>query len=198
LNDRTLGIRRAKGLQMLRAGISQADVARRLGVTRATVHVWSLRISLAEMAPPLLRRGPTPGMADSECRRLRRMLRELPITRGKPPTLEAIRQLIMTEFGLSYSRSQISRIAKGTGWDIRRGRLMEPLEGAFNAGWERDKRSRLTKLSLLRERSGTGPQHATEQCVPALLHEPDRPDHDVSRAASPTAAAPGTVLPGVS
>jgi transposase len=101
--------RRLEGARLLKRGLSQADVARRLGVTRQTVHYWAARLALAKGAIGALkaRKHGRPRRLDAEdIHRLRKM-----IVRGGQAagfsserwTIERVRLLVRREFGVKYS-----------------------------------------------------------------------------------------------
>lgn len=151
MDDRARESRRNKGFRMLQAGIRQTDVARRLRVSRATVHSWNRQLEHGiDPRVDSPRRGAPSRLSAADCRRLRRLLERGPTgqdTASGRWTLAGIAALIEQEFSVSYSRSQVSRIVRGIGWDLRQGRTMPADRTKFHAGWQRLARSRLAKLA---------------------------------------------------
>lgn len=161
MDDRARDSRRNKGFRMLQAGVSQTEVARRLRVSRATVHSWNKQ--LAHGTDPRViapRRGAPSRLSATDCLRLRRLLERGPVGQAAASgrwTLAGIAALIEREFGISYSRSQVSRIVRGIGWDLRKGRAMPADRTRFHAGWQRLARSKLAKLAGLLTGRRTAP-----------------------------------------
>lgn len=161
MDDRAREICRNKGFRMLQAGVRQSEVARRLSVSRATVHTWSKK--LEHGADPLAsnpRRGAPSRLSAADCLRLRRLLERGPASQASEAgrwTLARIAAMIKREFGVTYSHSQVSRIVRGVGWDLRKGRIMPADRAKFHAGWQRLARSKLAKLASLLTRRKTGP-----------------------------------------
>ncbi len=97
--------RRRSGAQLLRAGqLSQAEIARRLGVSRATVSDWAKQ--LAQGGLRALRRRKAPGrparLTRDDQRALRRLLRRGAMAAGFPTdrwTLRRIGQVIHMSLG---------------------------------------------------------------------------------------------------
>ncbi len=117
-----LEIRRRRGMKLLQGGLSQAEVARRLGVSRQTVSSWNRALesdAQAWRARPL---GRPAGLGSDDKRRLLRLLRA-----GAPCcgfaaarwTLSLVRDLIAREFGPRYSTVHVMRLLRGLGFDHR-------------------------------------------------------------------------------
>ena len=167
VDDRARERRRNKGFRMLRAGIRQTEVARLLRVSRATVYSWNKQ--LKHGTDPLVyspRRGAPSRLSEADCRRLRRLLQRGPAgqaTASRHLTLAGIAALIEQEFAVSYSRSQVSRIVRGIGWDLRKGCAMPADRTKFHAGWQRLARSKLAKLAGFLTDRRAGPAHHDSQ-----------------------------------
>lgn len=161
MDERTRESRRNKGFRLLQAGTSQAEVARRLRVSRATVHSWNRQLEYGTHRRAITsRRGAPSRLSATDCLRLRRLLERCPVGQAAASgrwTLGAIAALIEQEFGISYSRSQVSRIVRGIGWDLRKGCAMPADRTRFHAGWQRLARSKLAKLAALLTGSRTAP-----------------------------------------
>lgn len=112
--------RRLRAADLLLAGISQAEVARRLAVSRATVHDWNKRLRSNGRHGLRNRTRGRPAALDE--RQRARLLRRISFPRrggdGKAArwTLVAVAELIEMEFGRRYSRSQVSRILHSLDW----------------------------------------------------------------------------------
>jgi transposase len=108
--------RRMRAADLLLSGVSQAEVARRLGISRTTVHEWNKR--LRSTGRPGLRSGIRGRPAGLDARQRARLARLLRLKRqnagaGRLPwTLAEIVELVEAEFGHRYSRSQVSRILR--------------------------------------------------------------------------------------
>lgn len=118
--------RRRGGHRLLRQGVQQATVARRLKVSRQTVSRWAKDAS--ESNPQAWRSrgrpGPKPGLDDQRVGQLATMLKRGPEAFGYPNalwTVERIGGLIEQEFGVSLGRSQVWNILRDRlGWSCQR------------------------------------------------------------------------------
>jgi transposase len=122
----TLEQRRLRGGRLLSKGLPQAEVARRLGVSPATVSAWKKRLDAA--GPTALRdqrRGRPSGLDGAERTRLAALLKKGALSQGYTTnvwTLSRIGRLIVKEFGLEYSDSQVSRILATMGGETKVGK----------------------------------------------------------------------------
>ena len=111
--------RRRKGMRMLKRGVSQAEVARALEVSRQTASRWAKMLlddSSSWRAGP---RGRPAGLADKQLRRLDRLVR------GRKPSEHGYAQshwsgaliadLVEREFGIRYSAANVRRILRQRG-----------------------------------------------------------------------------------
>lgn len=147
MDERGRYSRRVRGMLMLQAGLSQAEVARRMGVSTAAVCKWKKRLEQGEAPGSCLRRrGRTPRLTTTECWTLRQLLQQGTKASGRP-TLDQIRRLITAKFAVEFSLAQVSRIAYGIGWSVQRGELMPPQPDKFHAGWQRTQLARLAGLA---------------------------------------------------
>lgn len=110
--------RRLAGARMLKRKMSQSDIARELGVSRQTVHIWAKQLAEANGAVGKLRAKTLgrPKRLDAEqLEALSRMLVAGALQAGFPTelwTIKRVRALIAREFGVQYSMSG--------GWELLR------------------------------------------------------------------------------
>jgi transposase len=117
--------RRRRGGQLLAAGVAQAEVARRVGVTRTTVSRWEqLRQSGGLEA---LRRpkhfGRPRRLSDAQCEELVRQLKAGALAAGFPTelwTLPRIAQLIEQRFAVRLTQPSVWRLLRALGWSVQR------------------------------------------------------------------------------
>ncbi|MBF3570238.1 transposase [Burkholderia pseudomallei] len=106
--------RRTEGFRLLESGMPQADVARRLVVSRQSVCRWAKR--LAERDGRIAKAPGRPRRLNSaQCATLRAMLDDGALAAGfaSPQwTLARVRKLIEREFGVAYSKTG--------GWELLR------------------------------------------------------------------------------
>ena len=117
-----LEARRQEGGRLLKAGkLSQAEIARRMGVSRATVSDWAKRLATAGRRG--LRRRKAPGrpsrLTVAQKRALLRQLRRGAQAAGFPTerwTLKRVKQVIEREFGVRYHVHYLNRLLQKLGW----------------------------------------------------------------------------------
>lgn len=147
---RELQRRRLRGGRLLLRGAAQAEVARRVGVTRSTVSDWNE--SLAEGGLEALKRRPRGRPAGLDLAQRRELMRTL--TRGALSegfatelwTLPRVAKLIERRFGRAYSESQVWRILVALGFSCQRpsGRALERDEAAIQR-WKKTRWPALKK-----------------------------------------------------
>jgi transposase len=110
-----------RALDLKREGRTQREIAAVLGVSEAAVSQWSA--AARDGGPEALRShprpGPTPKLTDEQLRRLPDFLwhgAEAYGFRGEIWTCARIAGVIGQEFGISYSKSQVSRLLQRLGW----------------------------------------------------------------------------------
>lgn len=113
--------RRLRGLELLKSGKSQAQVATELGVTPSAVSQWAKAHRLggkkALVAKPIAGR-PTK-LTDAQLERLARMLAEGPTAHGFPTelwTLDRVVTLAKRTFGISYDPSGMWHVLGRLNW----------------------------------------------------------------------------------
>jgi len=142
--------RRLRGARLLQRGLTQAEVARRLKVTRATVHAWNRRLEAGGLeALRRRKRGRPPRLDAAQRARLAAALKRGARAAGYATelwTLARIGRLIGSLFGVSYSDSQVWRILKHMGWSCQRPekRALQRDEQAIRR-WKRERWPRLKK-----------------------------------------------------
>lgn len=132
--------RRMRAAQLIERGIGQAEIARRVKVSRQSVHRWALQIRKHGGAGGLKkagRAGRQPRLGAPELERLASILREGPEKSGLPNglwTLDRIAWIIKKQFGVKYHIAQVWRILRQKlGWTCQRpiGRARERNEAAI-------------------------------------------------------------------
>src|SRR5262245_12918926 len=149
--------RRLEGGRLLRAGeLSQAEIARRLGVSRMTVSDWAK--ALRQGGPAALRRRPKTGRPPrrppEQWRLAREALGEGAIAAGYETerwTLDRIRALIRKLFGVAYHAHYLSERLKALGWSAQ-----VPTPRAAQRDEERIRRWRERDWPRIKKRPGAG------------------------------------------
>jgi transposase len=111
-----------QALDLKRQGRTQREIAATLNATEAAVSQWlaAARCDGPEALRSHPRPGPTPKLTDEDLRRLPGFLWHGPEAygfRGEAWTCGRIAGVIAQEFGIRYSKSQVSRLLKTTGVD---------------------------------------------------------------------------------
>jgi len=148
--------RRLKAGRLLLKGVQQAEVARRVGVSRASVCEWKQRIEADGLAA--LNNGVRgrPARLDTGMReQLGKALLAGARAHGYATelwTLPRIAKLIEQRFGFSYSISQVSRLLAAMGWSCQRPdkRALQRDEKAI-AKWKNKRWPALKKTPLRRD-----------------------------------------------
>jgi transposase len=129
--------RRLRAGRLLRRGVAQAEVARRVSVTRTTVSQWNAQLQGGGLdALKSRRRGRPAGLQESQRRELMRALKSGALAEGFATdlwTLPRVGKLIARRFARSYSESQVWRILVALGFSCQRpsGRALERNEAAI-------------------------------------------------------------------
>src|SRR5829696_8081664 len=113
--------RRFRALHLKRQGWSRQDIAEALGVSPVSVSRWFARVR--DGGPEALRAHPSPGrppkLSAAQIRLIPDFLwhgAEAYGFRGEVWTCDRAAEVIREEFGVSYSKSQVSRLLKRLGW----------------------------------------------------------------------------------
>lgn len=143
--------RRRDGARLLRAGWSQADVAREVGVHRQSVSRWVAALQQEGLRGlrKAGRAGRKPQLSNRDIDKIRRKLEKGAEAFGYPSglwTLRRVAELIKKECGVSFHVSQVWRILRAMGWSPQRpvGRAVERDEEAIEH-WKRVEWPRLKK-----------------------------------------------------
>jgi transposase len=114
--------RRLEGGRLLKAGkLSQAEIARQLGVSRATVSDWAKKVE-AEGIRGLRKRttkGGTSKLTKEQKQRLKRLLDHGARANGFSTdrwTLQRVQELIQREFAVSYHPNYLNRLLDKLGF----------------------------------------------------------------------------------
>jgi putative transposase len=151
--------RRLEGGRLLKEGkMSQAEIARHLSVSRATVSDWAKVVKAKGIGG--LRKNRAPGsqskLSKSQKEKLKRLLDRGALACGFPTdrwTLERVRQLIRKEFKVSYHRNYLNRLLRSLGFSPQ-----QPLPQAIEQerelveAWLEQDWSRIKKVTAARRR----------------------------------------------
>ena len=135
--------RRLQAARWLQKGVSEADVARRVGVHRQSVNRWAQQ--LAKGGREALKRAPRTGrppqLASDDLRRIEAGLKRGPEALGYRTSLWTawrVADLIERDCGVKYSTVHAWRVLRALGWTPQRpaGRALERNEPAIRR-WKR-------------------------------------------------------------
>lgn len=141
--------RRFESFRLLRKGLSEAEVARQLGVHRQSVNRWATQIE--EQGRDGLRKAGRAGrksrLSDADLKRLESGLKRGPEALGYETnlwTLERVAELIERDCGVKYHPGHVGWLLGKLGWSCQRptGRALQRDEPAI----ERWKKRRWPKL----------------------------------------------------
>jgi len=137
--------RRLLGARLLRRGVPQAEVARRVGVHRQSVSRWAEQLKQGGMQAlkQTGRAGRRPRLCPDDLRRVERGLKRGPQALGYETglwTAWRVAHLIEQECGVKYHTSQAWRILRQLGWSCQRpvGRALERDEEKIRR-WKRER-----------------------------------------------------------
>ena len=143
--------RRLKAARLFAAGVSQAQVAQRLGVTSASTNRWHQawkqrgEAGLARRGPP----GPPRRLSAEQLQELERLLLAGPTAAGYATdlwTLPRMAKLIQGRFGVKYHPGHIWHLMRKLGWSCQKPakRAKERDEAAIR-GWLRERWPRVKR-----------------------------------------------------
>jgi len=149
--------RRRAAAKLLRAGRwSQAEIARQLGVSRATVSEWATRLADGGLRALWRRKasGRPARLMAAEQRALVRQLKRGALAAGFPTdrwTLARIGRVIEREFAVHYHVNSLHRLLEGLGWSLQQplARAAERDEDLIRA-WLAQDWPRIKKSAALR------------------------------------------------
>ncbi len=138
--------RRAEGVRLLQAGeLSQAAIARHLGVSEAAVSKWKKTLQTDGLEALQARQAPgrPTKLSPDEQEQLVQILEQGAVASGFPTeqwTQARVKQVIKREFGVKYHRDYISRLLHGLGWSWQKPepRALERDEALIRAWLEQD------------------------------------------------------------
>ena len=148
--------RRLEAARLFKQGVWPAEVARRLGVSRQSVHRWQQR--LAQEGRRGLRKagraGRPPKLTTTDLRTLTRALTAGPEAQGYATglwTLKRVAQLIETQWRIRYSQPRVWQLLRQLGWSCQRptGQARERDEVAIRR-WKRTTWPTLKKTPRLK------------------------------------------------
>jgi len=145
---KALESRRLRAAQLLKRGLSQAEVARRVGVHRQSVSRWRKAEGRAGWKAAG-RAGRKPRLSPADLQRLERGLKQGPQALGYATQLWTARrvvELIERTWGVKYHAGYVGRILRRLGWSCQRpvGRALERDEAAIRR-WKKQRWPALKK-----------------------------------------------------
>ncbi len=143
--------RRREGAKLLRQGIPEAEVARRVGVHRQSVNRWAQQLKQGGLRAlkKAGRAGRKPRLRPEDLQRIERGLKRGPQALGYETSLwtsARVAHLIEQECRVKYDPSQAWRILRQLGWSCQRptGRALERDEDKIQH-WKRERWPELKK-----------------------------------------------------
>jgi transposase len=152
--------RRLEGGRLLKAAkLTQAEIARQVGVSRATISAWAKKVE-AEGIRGLRKRtakGGTSKLTKEQRQRVKRLLDRGALANGFSTdrwTLERVRQLIQREFKVSYHPNYLNRWLRSLGFSPQQPvpQAIEQEKELVEAWLEQDW-SRIKKVAAARRRN---------------------------------------------
>lgn len=151
--------RRAEGVRLLQTGeLSQAQIARHLGVTEAAVSKWKKTLQREGSAAlgPRTASGRPSKLSREEQQKLVELLEQGALAAGFATaqwTQARVKKVIERQFGVKYHRNYISRLLHGLGWSVQKpeARALERDEELIQA-WLRKDWPRIKKGAAARRR----------------------------------------------
>ncbi|MBM4426776.1 MAG: transposase [Chloroflexi bacterium] len=152
--------RRLEGGRLLKAGtLSQAEIARQLGVSRATVSDWAKVVAKKGLKGLKSKkaRGVDAKLGQEQKQRLKKILKQGALRHGFPTdrwTLEQVHQMIREKFETSYHPKYLSRLLRQLGFSPQKpmSQAIEQEKELVQAWLEKDW-ARIKKVAAARRRS---------------------------------------------
>ncbi|MGH9593089.1 MAG: IS630 family transposase [Bryobacteraceae bacterium] len=149
--------RRMEAARLLKRGVSQSEVARRLGVHRQSVIRWDRQLAQSGRAglKKAGRAGRKPRLSGAQLKQIELALKRGPEALGYASglwTTSRVRELIEDQCGVHYHEAHVWRLLRRLGWSCQRpsGRALERDEQAIRY-W---KRVRWPQIKKKRSASG--------------------------------------------
>ena len=143
--------RRFEALRLLRKGLSEAEVARQVGVHRQSVNRWVQQIDKhgRRGLKKAGRAGRKPRLSEADLKKLESRLKRGPQALGYETnlwTLERVAKLIERDFKVAYHPGHVGWLLGKLGWSCQRpkGRALERDEPAIER-WKKQSWPRLKK-----------------------------------------------------
>jgi transposase len=143
--------RRFRAYELLKHGVSEAEVARQVGVHRQSVNRWATQIAEHGRAglKKTGRAGRKPRLSEAQLRRIERKLKQGPEALGYETglwTLERVAELIQQECGVKYHPGHVWWLLGKMGWSCQRptGRALQRDEASIEH-WKKKRWPQLKK-----------------------------------------------------
>ena len=168
--------RRLQAAELLRDGVHQGEVARRVCVHRQSVSRWAQQLKQGGLRAlkKAGRAGRKPRLRPEDLRRIERKLKRGPEALGYETglwTAWRVAHLIEHECGVQYNPSQAWRILRQLGWSCQQptGRALERDEVAI-ARWKRERWPEIRKSPTRRPNHRFHRRKRAERAPPSLPH----------------------------
>ena len=143
--------RRMQAARLLKKGVPEAEVARRVGVHRQSVNRWARQLNESGISglKKAGRAGRKPRLSEADLERIRKALKRGPEALGYETSLWTawrVADLIERECGIKYHSGHVWKILRNLGWSCQRptGRALERDEDAIRR-WKKNRWPELKK-----------------------------------------------------
>ena len=143
--------RRMQAARLLKKGVHEAEVARRVGVHRQSVNRWARQLNESGISglKKAGRAGRKPRLSEADLERIRKALKRGPEALGYETSLWTawrVADLIERECGIKYHSGHVWKILRNLGWSCQRptGRALERDEDAIRR-WKKKRWPELKK-----------------------------------------------------
>ena len=148
--------RRLQAAKLLKQGIHEAEVARRVGVHRQSVNRWSKQLNESGIAglKKAGRAGRTPQLTNEDREKIKEALKRGPEAFGYGTSLWSawrVADLIERKCGVKYHPGHVWKVLRNLGWSCQRptGRALERNEEAIHR-WKKERWPELKKSPKVR------------------------------------------------